>query len=66
MTKLSGIKYETDAHGEVKKVTFDMKYHANAINNYLDHLRIVKAKKDSNFVDWESIKAGLDKKHEIA
>jgi len=33
--------------------------------DYLDHLRIEEAKKDADFVDWETVKAELDKTHGI-
>ena len=65
MSKLAGIKFEKNVKGEVKKVIIDMKGHATFTENYLDHLRIEEAKKDAEFVDWETVKAELNKKHGI-
>ena len=42
-----------------------MQLHAKFIENYLDHLRIEEARKDAEFVDWETVKAELNKKHGI-
>jgi len=33
--------------------------------DFLDHMKIEEAKKDAEFVDWETVKAALDKKHGI-
>ncbi len=63
MGKLAGIKLEKDALGRMTKVTLDMKFHAQFVKNYLDHLTIAKANKNATFVAWENLKAELDKKH---
>lgn len=65
MSKLTGIKFEKDLNGKVRKVTLDMKYHSQFIEDYIDHLKIEKAKKDADFIAWEDVKTELDKKHEI-
>lgn len=65
MSKLAGVKLEKDTSGNIKKVTLDMKYHARFIEDYLDRLKIAAAKKDSDFVAWETVKAELDNKHGI-
>jgi hypothetical protein len=40
-----------------------MKYHARFKEDYLDHLKIADAKKEPEYVEWESVKIDLDKKH---
>jgi len=65
MDKLAGITFEKDPLGKIKKVTLDMKHHAQFIEDYLDHLKITAGKKDANFISWENVKAELDKKHGV-
>ncbi len=65
MGKLAGVKLERDTLGRVKKVTLDMKYHAQFIKDYLDRLKIQDAQKDADFVAWDDVKTELDKKHGI-
>jgi hypothetical protein len=65
MSKMTGVKFEKDTLGRVRKVTLDMKYHAQFVEDYLDHLKIEEAKKNAVFVDWEDVKAQLDRKHGI-
>jgi hypothetical protein len=66
MNRLAGIKFEKDTHGRVKKVILDMKYHAQFLEDYLDHLKIEQGKNNPDFVAWEDLKAELDKKHGIS
>ena len=65
MSKLAGVKLEKDTLGRIRKVTLDMKYHAQFIEDYLDRLKIAEAKKNADFVAWEDVKTELDKKHGI-
>jgi hypothetical protein len=65
MSRLTGIKFEKDTAGRVRKVVLDMKYHAQFVQDYLDHLKIEEAKKNGEFVAWEDVKVQLDKKHGI-
>ena len=61
MEKIAGIKIERDSKGKPKKVTFDMKYHALFVEDYLDNLPI-ESRKDGEFSPLDEVKARLDKK----
>ena len=63
MSKLAGVKLEKDVSGRIRKVTLDMKHHARFIEDYLDRLEIAAAKKNAVYVEWNEVKAELDKKH---
>ncbi len=65
MSRIAGVKLEKDINGKIRKVTLDMKYHARFIEDYLDRLRIEEGKKNAEFVEWETVKAELDKKHGV-
>lgn len=60
MTKLPGITFETTSKGTIKKVTFDMKQHADFLEDYLDGLRAKEILKNGEFVPF----AETLKKHE--
>ncbi len=65
MGRLAGVKLEKDENGKVKKVTLDMKHHARFVEDYLDRLKIEAAKKNADYVEWDVVKAELNKKHGI-
>ena len=52
---------ERDSNGKLRKVTFDMKYHAQFVEDYLDNL-LIESRKDGEFSPIEEVKARLDKK----
>jgi hypothetical protein len=55
---------ERDNEGKFRKVTFDMKYHAQFIEDYLDNL-LIESRKDGQFSPVEEVKVRLDKKFKI-
>ncbi len=65
MNNLAGVKFNTKTNGNVRSVTFDMNHHANFIEKYLDHLTIERNKQGASFVEWDTLKAELDGKHNI-
>jgi hypothetical protein len=64
MEKIAGIKMERDGHGKLRKVTFDMKYHAQFVEDYLDNL-LIESRKNGKFSPIEEVKARLDKKFNV-
>ena len=52
---------ERGPDGKLRKVTFDMKYHARFIEDYLDNL-LIESRKNGKFSPIEEVKARLDKK----
>jgi hypothetical protein len=61
MEKIAGIKMERDEKGKLQKVTFDMKYHAQFVEDYLDNL-LIESRKSGKFSPIDEVKARLDKK----
>jgi len=64
MEKIAGIEMERDSHGKLKKVTFDMKYHAQVIEDYLDNL-LIASRENGEFSPLSEVKARLDKKFKL-
>jgi len=63
MSRLAGVKFEKDAHGKVKKVTLDMKHHAQFIEDYLDALDAKQRMKTASFITWEDAKKEIETHH---
>ena len=55
MQKLAGVKIEKDSHGKARKITFDLKVHGDALEDYIDNL-IIDSRKDEETIPWEEVK----------
>ncbi len=63
MQKISGVKIEKDSHGRARKITFDLKVHGDALEDYIDNL-IIDSRLNEETIPWEEVKAMMAKKIE--
>ncbi len=69
MAKISGIQtIKNPETGEAKTLVIDInkalknEQMSSIIEDLLDHMAIIKAKKNGNFIPWPNAKARIDKK----
>jgi len=65
MSKFVGVTIEKDTRGNATRVIFDVKYHKEFIEDYLDGLEAKERMKNAEYVSWDEVKTEMDKKHGI-